>query len=61
VRDICREACSDGARALAEIIPDRDENGRLRETDGGVIAVVVQTLFTWGYSKPPTTPPVRTS
>ena len=53
VRDICREACPDGARALAEIIRDRDENGNLREKDGRVIAVVVQTLFTWGYGKPP--------
>jgi hypothetical protein len=53
VRDICREACPDGARALAEIIRDRDENGKLRETDGRVVAVVVQTLFTWGYGKPP--------
>jgi hypothetical protein len=53
VRDICREACPDGARVLAEIIRDRDENGRLRETDGRVLAVVVQTLFTWGYGKPP--------
>jgi hypothetical protein len=53
VREICREACPDGARALAEIIRDRDENGKLRERDGRVLAVVVQTLFTWGYRKPP--------
>jgi hypothetical protein len=53
VREIRCEACPDRARALTEIIRDRDENGQLRETDGRVIAVVVQTLFTWAYGNPP--------
>jgi hypothetical protein len=52
VRDICREACPDGARALANIVRDLDENGRNRE-DGRVVVVAVQTLFTWAYGKPP--------
>jgi hypothetical protein len=52
VRDICREACPDGARALANIMRDLDENGRNRE-DGRVVVVAVQTLFTWAYGKPP--------
>lgn len=53
VRQICRKACPEGAHALADYVRMRDEHGHHPETDGRVLAVVVQTLFTWAYGKPP--------
>ncbi len=56
LQQACRKKSLDGFAALCRVIDDVvvDESGQVRNReDGRVVVFAVQTLWSWGFGKPP--------